>query len=80
MDISREQLTKWADTCLHMNHLGTLVQRELDAGNRSRAQDLSERARIRAWTLLNDLFDAGAQKPSGYAEPGTDPQQPVGEV
>jgi hypothetical protein len=63
-------LTRWADTCLHMNHLGTLVQREIQAGNYARAQDLSERARRRAWDLLNELFESGAKKPDGYAEPG----------
>jgi len=47
-------LTRWADTCLHMNHLGTLVKREIQAGNYARAQDLSERARRRAWDLLNE--------------------------
>jgi hypothetical protein len=54
-----------------MNHLGTLVQRELKDGNFARAQDLSNRARMRAWDLLNELFSAGASKPDGYAEPET---------
>ncbi|GHU11979.1 hypothetical protein FACS1894185_6050 [Betaproteobacteria bacterium] len=69
MDISQSTLTRWADTCLHMNHLGTLVQRELNVGNVVHAQDLSERARMRAWELLNEIFAAGASKPEGYAEP-----------
>jgi hypothetical protein len=29
--ISEEQLTRWAESCLRMNHLGTLIQRELKA-------------------------------------------------
>ena len=70
MEISEDMLTRWAETCLHMNHLGTLVQRELQVGNYVRAQDLSERARMRAWVLVNELFEAGAKKPEGYAEPG----------
>jgi hypothetical protein len=71
LPIRREQLTQWADTCLRMNHLGTLIQRELNAGNSERARELAERARTRAWTLLNELFASGAEKPSGYAEPST---------
>ena len=63
-------LTRWAETCLHMNHLGTLIQRELQAGNYVRAQHLAERARTRAWTMLNELFSSGAKKPDGYAEAG----------
>ena len=43
--VSVEQLTRWAESCLRMNHLGTLVQRELDPS--SRAADLAERARRR---------------------------------
>jgi hypothetical protein len=70
MEISQEVLTRWAESCLHMNHLGTLLQRELDAGDKVRAKDLAERARRRAWSLLNELFDAGAVKPADYAEPG----------
>jgi hypothetical protein len=73
MEISQDTLTRWADSCLHMNHLGTLVQRELQQGDHTRAQDLAERARHRAWVLLNELFDAGAVKPEGYAEPGAGP-------
>ena len=64
-----EVLSRWADSCLHMNHLGTLTQRELEAGNFPRAHDLSERARIRAWSLLNELFDLGVPRPEGYAHP-----------
>ena len=69
MQVPTEVLVRWADTCLHMNHLGTLVQRELASGNNIRAQELTERARVRAWTLLNELFDIGVPKPEGYAEP-----------
>jgi hypothetical protein len=71
MDISQQTLTRWAEACLSMNHLGTLVQRELKDGNYVRAQDLSERARTHAWTMLNELFEAGAIKPEGYAEPAS---------
>ena len=71
MDISQETLDRWADNCLHMNHLGTLVQRELESGNVARAMDLVERARIRAWAVLNEMFEAGAKRPESYAEPGT---------
>lgn len=35
--ISKEQLTEWADSLISMNHHGTLVQREIAAGNLDRA-------------------------------------------
>lgn len=71
VEISQDALTRWAESCVHMNHLGTLVQRELKEGDLARAQELAERARARAWSLLNELFAAGAAKPDGYAESGT---------
>lgn len=71
--ISTEQLTRWADSCLRINHLNTLVQREIAAHSLERAADLSERARKRAWELLNEMFAAGAVKPQDYCEPGSVP-------
>jgi hypothetical protein len=68
--ISKAQLTAWAESLIHMNHHGTLVQREIEAGNSTRASDLTERARKRAWEMLNELFQYGAEKPEGYSEPG----------
>ncbi len=68
--ISEEVLTRWADSCLAMNHLGTLLGRELRKTKKdARAIDLAERARRRAWELFNELIAHGAQKPVGYAEP-----------
>jgi transposase len=67
--ISKEKLTEWADSLIHMNHHATLVQREIAAGNIERASHLSERARKRAWKMLNELFECGAEKPEGYCEP-----------
>lgn len=67
--IPHEALDRWAETCLRMNHLGTLVHRELESGSKSRALDLAERARVRAWTLFNELLEFGARKPDGYREP-----------
>jgi hypothetical protein len=64
------QLTAWAESCLSINHLGTLVQRELESKSYARAAELSERARKRAWALFNELLAQGAAKPSGYTEPG----------
>jgi hypothetical protein len=69
--ITIEQLTKWADSCLSINHLNTLVQREIEGNSLARAAELSERARRRAWAMLNEMFAAGAVKPAGYCEPGT---------
>jgi hypothetical protein len=42
--ITVEQLTRWADAALRINHLNTLVQREIAAKDLVRAADLSERA------------------------------------
>lgn len=67
--INKAQLTAWAESLIHMNHHGTLVQREIAAGNPDRASDLAERARKRAWKMLNELFECGAEKPEGYCEP-----------
>lgn len=69
INIPKRLLTSWAETTLRMNHLGTLVQREIEKGNTQRATELAERARKRAWKLLNELFDNGALKPEGYREP-----------
>lgn len=76
--ISSEQLTRWADSCPRINHLKTLVQREIAANAFVRASDRAERARSRAWEMLNEMFAAGAAKPEGYSEPGTvgDPDLP----
>lgn len=43
--ISIEQLTAWADSCLHKSHLGTLVQREIEGGDLGSTTDLSKRSR-----------------------------------
>lgn len=64
-------LSKWADECLHINHLATLIQREIDANNLPRARELSGRAQRRAWTMLNEMWEAGAPKPAAYTEPDT---------
>jgi hypothetical protein len=70
--VSKEPLTRWADSCLAMNHLGTLIQRELPPTKKNvRAIELAERARRRAWELFNELLDYGAQKPPDYQEPAT---------
>ena len=71
--VTTDQLTLWADSLLRINHLNTLVQREIDAKSFVRAAELSERARKRAWTMLNEMFTSGARKPEGYCEPGTVP-------
>jgi hypothetical protein len=50
-----DQLTTWADSLLRINHLNTLVQREIDPGHLDRAKHLSERARKRAWLMFNEM-------------------------
>ena len=67
--ISKALLSEWAESLIHMNHHGTLVQREIAAGNTERASQLAERARKRAWKMLNEMFQHGAKKPKGYCEP-----------
>jgi hypothetical protein len=69
--VTNELLTKWAESCLRINHLNTLVQREIAGGTAQRATDLSERARRRAWDLFNEMIAAGASKPEGYTEPNS---------
>ncbi|MBR0797242.1 hypothetical protein JQ615_17770 [Bradyrhizobium jicamae] len=67
-DIGQKQLTEWAETCLRINHLNTLVQREIKSGTAQRAAELSERARRRAWIMFREMIAAGAAKPPGYTE------------
>jgi hypothetical protein len=69
LPITTDQLTAWASECLHINHLNTLLQREIAANSLDRAAELSERARKRAWRMLTEMFKAGAIKPEGYCEP-----------
>lgn len=69
LSISQTQASAWAESCLRINHLNTLVQREIAAGALDRANHLSERARVTAWTLFNEMVAAGASKPEGYCEP-----------
>ena len=69
-----EQLTVWAAACLRINHLNTLVQREIAIGRLERATGLSERARNAAWSMFNEMIEAGASKPEGYCEPDAPPE------
>jgi len=69
--LSKSQLTEWAQSLIHMNHHGTLIQREIPSGDLGRAAHLSERARKRAWKMLNEMFELGAEKPDGYRESNT---------
>jgi hypothetical protein len=71
--INKSQLTEWAESLISMNHHGTLVQREIAAGNSERAAHLAERARKRAWIMLNEMFEYGAVKPENYCEPDPKP-------
>jgi hypothetical protein len=68
-----EQLTAWAESCIHINHLNTLIQREIAGGSLKRASELSGRAQRRAWKLFNELVAAGAAKPVGFTEPDDTP-------
>jgi hypothetical protein len=61
--VSEELLTQWAESCLHMNHLGTLVQRELKPTlENARALGLAERARKRLDIFRPDHRQVDARK------------------
>jgi ATP-dependent Lon protease len=61
--ISSAVLTRWAESCLTMNRLGTLLHQEIEGANRSqRAHDLTERARRLAKHLADELVAYGATK------------------
>lgn len=69
--VNRAQLTEWAQSLERINHHGLLIQRELKAGNIDQAADLAEKARLRAWKILNELFACGAERPEEFGESGT---------
>lgn len=70
--IPKAMLTRWAESCLQMNHHGTLIQRELrPTSENARAIELTERARRRAWELFNELIVQGAEKPEDYEDPAS---------
>jgi ATP-dependent Lon protease len=61
--ISPAVLTRWAESCLTMNRLGTLLHQEIEGPNRSqRVHDLAERARRLARHLADELVAYGAAK------------------
>jgi hypothetical protein len=67
--ISEELLTEWAMSCTLINHLGTLIQRELTPGGEHvRAIDLAERAERSAWTLRAELRQHGARNSNARIE------------
>jgi len=73
MTADADRLTIWAESLIAINHLNILVQREIATGHLDRASKLSERARKRAWVMLNEMFALGAAKPDGYCEPEPEP-------
>lgn len=79
--IPEELLTRWAESCLSMNHHGTIIQQELPkTAENARALELAERARRRAWDLFNDLLHHGANKPENYCEPNDDARFLLGKI
>jgi len=69
IQISEELLTEWAMSCVHINHLGTLIQRELaQRGVHARAVDLAERAGRSAWALRNEFGQHGARNSDATIE------------
>jgi len=69
MDISENKLTEWAAACLRINGLNTGVQWEIRGWRLERARNLSERARVQAWNIFNEMIQSGARKPVDYREP-----------
>jgi hypothetical protein len=60
--VSEELLTEWSLSCVHINHLGTLLQKELrHDGEHANAIDLAERLGQRAWALHKELRQHGAR-------------------
>jgi hypothetical protein len=60
--VSEELITEWSLSCMHINHLGTLLQKELRRdGEHANAIDLAERVGQRAWTLHEELRQHGAR-------------------
>ena len=69
--ISRAVLTRWAESYLMMNHLGTLVRKEMaDESGSDLARDLAERARKLARHLFDELVAYGAKMPEGDPKTG----------
>lgn len=78
--VTRGQLTQWAESLLHITHHNAQIQRDLKAGDVDGAVDHAEKARIRAWRILNELFECGAERPEGYRESGTSPGSSLSET
>ena len=69
VQISEELLTRWSLSCVHINHLGTLLQRELQRnGEYARLIDLAERIARTAWDLSCDLRQHGARNSNALIE------------
>ena len=61
VSISTAVLTRWAESCLAMNRLGTLLRQEMEGPNRSqRSRDLASRAQRLARHLAEELVAYGA--------------------
>lgn len=72
-DVTIAQLNEWAQSLERINHHGLVIQRELKAGNVEQAADLAEKARLRAWKILNELVACGAERPEEYRESAAGP-------
>lgn len=60
--VSEEVLTEWAMSCVHVNHLGTLIQRELlPHGEHARSIDLADQIARGARTFGSELHQQGAR-------------------
>jgi hypothetical protein len=69
IQLSEEFLTRWAMSCVHIDHLGTLIQTELARTNeQDPAIDLAERARRRALALFSELRQQGARNTNAHLE------------
>jgi ATP-dependent Lon protease len=68
--VSTAVLTRWAEGCLTIDHLGALLRQEIEGPNRSqRARDLAQRTRRLARHLADELVAYGAHVDAGKTGP-----------
>jgi ATP-dependent Lon protease len=68
--ISTAVLTRWVESCLAMDRLGTLLRQEMAGPNRSqRSRDLADRAQRLARHLAGELAAYGAHNPIDESDP-----------
>jgi hypothetical protein len=59
--INRQYLTEWAETVMHMNHLGTLVQREIEGDDLEKRLIFLREQEEEHGSFLTNFMKAGQQ-------------------